>query len=583
VTHVVDAGFSLGKEMGFGLSMRFIFVGMFLVWLVALMALIPGDPVEHDGAFLHLQLEGEILEAPSSDPLVAIRGGSPLTLWEINQAIVKASQDDRVGGLVLEVGTPLMSQAQIEEFGSHLEIFRQTGKPIRAHLRSVGFGGDRYFALAALADTINLVPSGQVNLLGTRLEIPFFKGLFDKLKVGVFMEKRKEFKAGAEQFMRKDLSPKAKESLVELVNEIESNLVELIAKRRSSTEKIVRRWLATGPHNARKALADGMVDTLSYRDQFYSALQKETQLDEPLVAFDRYARFQTKESGKVTMAFITGEGAISYNEDPGGFSGPSFSARQIMRAFSKARESEVKGVLFRVNSPGGGYLPSDLVRREVQKTRESGIPVVVSMGSYAASGGYFVSMAADHIVAHPSTITGSIGVYGGKVAMRDFFEHWLGLSFDTYSTTAVAGTYSSLDPPNITEQKFFERFLDDTYEDFVQKAASDRKQSFDVLEKVARGRVWTGEDALKHGLVDSLGGMSDALEVLRGLAKLKPDDTIELRQFPPAKSPVELLQDFVGQSTAALPPLSSRLRAYIRWLDEQDATLMLPWGLLWQP
>ncbi len=517
-------------------------------------------------ALVHIRLQGELREVPDPDLLALLEGRPSPTLMTVLEAIGRAATDERVDGVVLELRDPVLGLAQLFEIEAAMAKLRAAGKRSWAYLDTAGefSKGDLTYALAVTADRVVLSPPGDVNLVGLSSQIPFVAETLTRLRLPLHVGKRHEYKNAADTFTETAMSPAQREATVALVDDLQAQLVAHLAARRKVEPSVVEGWLRDGPHLGAQAAERGLVDELRYWDELVAEWKKEHDDDERLVTLGRYAAVDDLWDDGAEVALIVGAGSVVRDgADPG----EEIGAYQLGEAFAAAREAEVEAVLFRVNSPGGSYVASDLIRREVEATRAAGIPVVVWMGDVAASGGYFVAMNADRIVAQPATITGSIGVFVIKPATRQFWQHWLGVRFDGYRGAPRADFFATLDLPDPADQARIDAFLDRIYDDFVGKAAAGRGLPREAVAAVAKGRVWTGNAAREAKLVDELGGLDAALAAVRAAAELDADAELQLIPFPKPKSPLAQLLELGGQGVA----LADRLAALTRLEAELGA------------
>ncbi|MGA9525738.1 MAG: signal peptide peptidase SppA, partial [Myxococcaceae bacterium] len=461
-------------------------------------------------------------------------------------------QDDRVKGLVARISTGPGSMAAAQELRDAVKAFREKGKKAIAYSDSFGefTGGSAAYYLAAAFDEVYLQPSGDVGLIGIAAETPFAKNAFEKLGVVPQMGKRHEYKNAVNTFTETGFDAWHREATEKYLGSLHAQLVKGIAEDRGLEETQVRSLIDSGPHAGQAALDAKLVDGLAYRDEVYAQVKEGWGADAELLYLHKYLARAGRPNldGDKTIALIYGVGQVMRGEsdfDP--LSGEStLGSDSVAAAFRKAvDDDDVKAIVFRVDSPGGSYVASDTVRREVQRAREQGKPVVVTMGNLAASGGYFVSLDADRIVAQPGTLTGSIGVYAGKFVTRDFWEK-LGVNWETVAVGQNAALFSTDSEFTPEQHRKLESELDRIYGDFTAKAAAGRKLPLEKLQAVAKGRVWTGADAKELGLVDELGGFPKALELAKELAKIGTDEKVRIELFPRPKSPVELLLAAIG-------------------------------------
>jgi protease-4 len=490
---------------------------------------------------LRLNLQGEVRDGPPPQKLFGGRRG--LNLRAMVEGLEAAASDDRVAGLAVYMGGPRLSVATAQEIRMAVEDFRASGKFAVLFTEDLGGigGGTMQYYLASGFDEIWLQPSGGVGLIGMAIEVPFARGLLDKLEVEPRFGQRKEYKSAVESLTRSSLSEPARENLQALLDSLFGQAVAGIAAGRQIGDAEFRDIVDNGPYLAREALDLGLVDRLAYWDEFIADAKERSGEDAEEVTMGRYLSGIDRPNRTGTrIALIHGRGTIvSGSADEGAFEDPGFRAHRIAKAISEAVENdEIEAILFRIDSPGGSYIASDIVWREIRRASEAGKPVVASMGGTAASGGYFVAMPADRIVAQPGTVTGSIGVYGGKVVTARLWER-LGITWEGLYAGDRAAMWSMVrDFPPGAEARFA-ALLDFIYEDFTAKAMEDRAMDADQIDAVARGRVWSGEDALAQGLVDAVGGYPTAIAELRGLLELEPDAPVNLVPMPRRLSPFE--------------------------------------------
>lgn len=527
---------------------------------------------------LRLNLEGVLHDGPRLQTLFAVDKGP--NLRGIVEGLQVAATDDRVEGLAVYLGRPRFSIAAAQELRAAIDDFRASGKFAAIFTEDLGGlgGGTMQYYLASGFDEIWVQPSGGVGLIGMAIEVPFARGLLDKLEIEPRFGQRKEYKSAVESVTRTSLSDPARANLQDLLDSLYGQAVAGIAAGRGIAEAEVRNLVNNGPYLGREALELDLVDRLGYWDEFKDEAKAKAGKGAEEVFMGRYlAGIERPNRRGTKVALIHGRGTIvSGSADDDLFEEPGFGAHRIAGAIADAVEDdEIEAILFRVDSPGGSYIASDIVWREIRRAREAGKPVVASMGGTAASGGYFVAMPADRVVAMPGTVTGSIGVYGGKVVTAKFWEK-LGVTWDGLQAGDRAAMWSFVQdfPPGSEER--FAAMLDFIYEDFTTKAMEDRTLNAEQVDAVARGRVWTGEDALARGLVDAVGGYRTALAELRGLLGVAADAPLQLVQMPPPVDPIERLLKALdgGASTPSLAALFGADEGGI--LDEAAQELGLP-------
>lgn len=545
---------------------------------------------------LRVTIDGQIPDGRIRPSLLV--GDLGPTMREYVLGLQTAAEDDRVVGVAAYLGAASLNTAQAQELRDSIAKLRAAGKFVHVFsddLGGIGGGTARYYAASAF-DEIWLQPSGGVGLIGLAMEMPFVQGALEKLEVETRFGSRHEYKSAVEVFTRDRLSPPARENLQALLDSLFDQMATGIAERRGLSKEAVRALVDRGPYLAEEALAEGLVDRLGYFDEYMDAALELAGDEAEEVPFRRYlSGIEGPDEDAPKVALIYGRGTITAGnaDDDGLFDEPGFEAYTVADAISDAIEDEdIEAILFRVDSPGGSYVASDIVWREVARARDSGKPVVVSMAGTAASGGYFVSMAATSIVAQPGTITGSIGVYGGKVVSRKFWED-LGITWDGLHVGKRAAMWSFIqDFPPGAEQRFAE-MLDFIYRDFTGKAMADRGLDEAQIDAVARGRVWTGQDALEAGLVDALGGYAVAMDRIRESLDLDPEGELNLVIWPRQRDPFDRLLAALGggspfSEVSSLlgrggDPVAGLLRRDLAPVAENLSLLRPPAGVLQLP
>ena len=546
--------------LGFGLAM----------WLVSRVTESGLTPMTMPSQMvLTLDLDRGFRQSAQVGPLERLTQGKEYALPDVVLSIRQASADPKVKALLANLGSSPGGMAQVQEVRDAVAAFRAAGKPAFLFSEMLGDeSGTLAYYLASAFDHIWLQPSGEVALQGFAAQSPYLRGLFDWLGVNPQFAGRWEYKSAIEMFTEKGMSGPHRENTNALINAWSDQVVQGIAQSRHLDPRQVQALLGKGPFLASEALSAGLVDQLGYRDQVESEVGDVTHEAE-LVDLDDY--IHTHKTQGVAIAVITGQGEIHRggSGDGLGAKDQGFASDDIAGAFRAAVDDpEIKAILFRVDSPGGDYTASDTVWREVVRARQAGKPVVVSMGDVAASGGYFVGMAADRVIAEPGTITGSIGVFTGKFVVKDVWAK-LGITWDGINKGDNAAMWSVNQPFTPAQWDRVNRMLDDIYRDFTTKAVSGRHIPADRMDQLARGRVWSGSDALRLGLVDQLGGFDTALAVVRELLKLSPQAPLHLEALPKPKSPLEMLFGVLEQGSAdqmALRQLGVTARQLSPWL-----------------
>ena len=516
--------------------------------------------------------------------LFAANAESYLTLLRRLHA---AAGDPEVRGIVLKVGAAPFNFAQIEEIRGLVKEARDKHKPVVAYLDENG--SNAAYLLATGCDRIYLHPASELALVGLSAELQFFKGTLDLVGIDAQYSKRAEFKSAPEQWTNSRSSGPAREEMNALLDDLFATLTQGIATGRGKTVDEVTKLVDEGPFTAREALDHGLVDGLIYPDELEERLHETFPNGFTLKRHYAEAPDMTGWEPQRAIAVVTVDGAISTGESSSGglLGGKSTGSKTVVRALDQARQADsVKAVVLRVDSPGGSAFASDEIWRAVERVKEDGKPVIVSMGGYAASGGYYVASGADAIYALPSTVTGSIGVYSGKFNAQELFAK-LNVETEQFNRGRNASMYSMAKPFDEVEFAALDRLTGETYRQFKDRVQAGRHLSADQVETVARGRVWSGTDAAERGLVDAFGGFFDAVDRARSEAGMRDGAPFALVAYDPSGAgdggdlPARLIKAAVRRSVAAPPPLPGELEAFwdLRLLRDERIFAMMPYHL----
>jgi protease-4 len=491
---------------------------------------------------LELDLSRGVVETPSATPLRAVGARPVPALQGLLAALRQAERDRHVVGLVAHVGQRPISLALSSELRDAVTRFRRSGKPAVAWTESFGeLGtGNVGYHLATAFDEIWLQPSGDVGLTGVVARAVFLRDALDRLGVEPQLGQRHEYKTAADTFLRSSMSDAGREMAHRLAESATETIVADVAAARELDPAAVRAIVDRAPLTANEALESGLVDRLGYRDEVYASLR--SRLGETrLLYLERYGR-RSERRGMVrrtltarnrpVVALVSAAGPIHLGRAASfPWGGPNTGSDTLGSALrAVGRDPSVRAVVLRVDSPGGSYVASDAIRREVLELRAAGRPVIASMATVAGSGGYYIAMPCDVVVASPATLTGSIGVLAGKQVIRDALGR-AGVGVESEAVGAHAEMFSSQRAFTEEEWDRLQRWLDEVYADFTSKAAADRGMPVEELRDVARGRVWTGADAVARGLVDRLGGLDEAVDIACERAGLRRDE-VDVRALP---------------------------------------------------
>lgn len=558
----------------------FVVVGILVGGLVAVAFMVRMSQQPARGSVLEMVLEGEVPDYVPVDGLARIFGGDQLTMRDYVEALRLARDDSRINGLLVTIDGPEVGTGKLQELRDAIADFQRGGKWAVAYLETAGefSPGNRDYYLATACGRIWLAPPGDINLIGIRAEVPFIRGTLEKLDIVPDFDHIGKYKNAMNTITEKVMNEPHREAMDALVSSVFGQVKRGIAAGRKITEDDVLALVDRGPYIGPKALEAKLVDALGYRDEMEKHLKEENGDSLPLVKVGKYLKAGRFFNSGPKVALIYGLGGVARGEnDANPMTGEmTMGSTTTAAAIKQAREdASIKAIVFRVDSPGGSYVASDVIHHEVLLTK--GVkPFVVSMGDVAGSGGYFVSMAADKIVAEPATITASIGVVAGKLITTGFWDK-IGITFDAVQRGRHATFFSSGSKYSPEERALFQEWLDRIYKDFVTKVAQGRNKTYDEIHAVAQGRIWSGEDALRLGLIDELGGLTTAIGRALEMARLPPERRVQLVVLPEKKN---LLFEILGGEGVRSPFAS--LRGQVRKLIEEGPS-PLPDGVLSMP
>ncbi len=485
-------------------------------------------------AVITIRLAGPIYEEPRRTPFDQLLRPRVLTLDDLRYALESAASDRAVRAVIVEIAGLEAGMATAHELSRLLAAVRAAGKRVIALLAG-DTAGVREYLVAAGAGEIVATPDIALMMLGVAAGNVFLKGAFDKFDVQVQALQWKEYKGAAEMFMREGMSPELRESLEAIVADWQEILVGAISQSRGLAPERARELVAAGFLSARAAVEARLADREGYAEDFRAEFDPAGKM-KPFVSLGRYVRHAeyVRERGRrARIALVHGTGPVIGSDAPlaGEFISPRTTASQIDRA---SRDERVRAIVFRVNSPGGSAVGSDLVWRAVREAQGRGKPVVVSMGDVAGSGGYYVAMGADAIVAEPATITGSIGVVHVKLSLGRLLAG-LGVRFEYAKSAEISDALSIARAMTEPELAQLNEAVGRIYANFTAKVAQGRRLNAEQVESIARGRVWSGVAAKEHGLIDELGGLGRAVQLARELARIAPHERHELMAYAPER------------------------------------------------
>jgi protease-4 len=552
-----------------------VLVGVIVVVLgLAILGLVVGkifsnkQPVVAGNSLLVLAIDGDVPEAaPVAIPIPFIESQAMPTVRDFWAALHEAATDDRIKAVVLQPRNLSIGWGKLQELQEEISLFKRSGKPVYALLQSPG---SREYYLASSADKIYVSPDDMVNVKGFAAETIYVKSALDKLGVNVQVDHIGAYKDAGDMFTRTSMTPETRQVLNEMLDQIYGDFAARVAQGRHKTPDEVRALVDGGPYIASQAKANGMIDQLGYEDQVYADLKTRLKLgDLKKIDIREYSKAVPGKGDRI--AVIVGQGDIVRNAPEAQFgSDTALSAASMRKVIRQVRDdNSIRGVIVRVDSPGGDSVASDEILHEL-KLLSRVKPMVISMSDVAASGGYFMSMTGDPVIAYPDTITGSIGVLYIRPSAHDLFTK-IGLQEDMVTRGKFADIDSLYNPLSDPEIQKLHGSIEATYISFVSKVAAARRRNYNQIDPLAQGRVWMGTQARQNGLVDELGGFDRAISLIRQRAKLTPTGDTNLIVYPIKRSLVEILTNS-SPDTAAEAAAEAKIRRVLPGLPS-EATL----------
>ena len=569
------------------------------LWLIAMVimivAVIGAKGRVPDKTILEANFEQALPEYIPDSPAAKFLMKQQATVKDVVDAIDRGAEDDRVVGMVAKIGAAPLGMAKTQELRDAVARFRSHKKFAIAYAETFGeFGpGNGAYYLATSFDQIYLQPSGDIGLTGVILESPFIKGTLSKLGLTFKGDHRYEYKNALNFYTETKYTAPHKEAMTAIMNSWFNQMKDGICQARQIAPDKFQAIVDAGPYLGKEAVDAKLVDGVAYRDEVYNQAKARAGDRAQFLYLDKYLdrAGHPHERGKA-IALIYGVGGVTrgksdYDPTQGSVNMGSDTVAGAIRA--AAQDKDIKAILFRVDSPGGSYVASDTIWREVVNARKAGKPVIVSMGDLAGSGGYFVAMAADKIVAQPGTITASIGVLGGKMLTSGMWDK-VGVTWDEVHQGNNATMFTGTHDYSPAEKARFESWLDRVYVDFTGKVADGRKLPKEKVLQIAKGRIWSGQDAKNLGLVDELGGFDTALRLARQAAKIGDTEEVKLVLYPRPKTFLQTLlqrggadnsdREAVGQTLAKIletvQPIARELDAVGINRKDQDDVLKMP-------
>ena len=572
------------KNFLIGLVLGVLFCGLILLVLVFAAVRFAGSFANRpasvaDGSTLVLDLEGDVPERlPAQIPIPLLQSQTALSLEQVWDMFHRAAADSRIRGVLFEPRGLDIGWGKMEEIHDDIVQFRKSGKPVITYLRGPTA---REYYLAAATDKIFISPEDSLDLKGLAAESLFFKQTLDKLGVNAEVIHAGKYKDAGDMLTRTSMTPETREQLNAILDQYYGNLIATVAEGRKKQPDAVRALIDDGPFLAKDAVSDGLIDSLGYEDQAVGEMQSRLKQSElKRISANAYVKGQNSvTAGGRRVALIVGQGMITAgtgNEtaDDEGFTGTGF----IKLLKQVENDSSIQGVIMRIDSPGGDAVASDDILHEARNLSKKK-PLVISMGDEAASGGYYVASTGDPIIAYPNTLTGSIGVIFAKFTLHGLFDK-VGVDEQLLTRGRYADIDSEYQPLSDAARQKLSGQIDAFYQAFVGNVADGRKKPYDQIEPLAQGRVWTGAAAKGNGLVDQLGGLDRAVEVLKQQAHMSPSERVTLVPYPGRRSIFELLfsrTDPTAEVQMRLEKIVGKLP--LQALSERGFLKMMPYSI----
>jgi protease-4 len=524
--------------------------------IVLLYLLVSRGPSVPASATLVLRPGGELQEIVPDDVVGQVFGRDSTTVRAFVDSLDKAKRDPRIRSVLLMPSSlSLPYWGKVQELRDALLDFRTSGKTVIAFLE---YGGDREYYLASAADRVYLMPTSPLDLTGVASYEIFLRGTLDKIGAVPDFLHIGDYKTAVNQMTETGFTPAHREMSESLNRDQFEQLVRGVAESRNKTEDEVRALIDQGPFLPEEALRLGLVDDLAYEDQLDDRAPelRDGEREARRIEGREYRRVRPESVGfrprsRIAVLYVVGtivSGRSAF--DP--INGPVVGSDTVVEQIRQVREDDsIRAIVLRVDSPGGSSIASDVIWRELMITREDdpSRPLVTSMSDLAASGGYYIGMAGDVIVAQPATLTGSIGIYTGKIALGGAMDK-IGVTTETVQSGANADMYSPFEPFSPAHRARLQEYMQGFYDNFVEKAAASRRTTPEQMEALAQGRVWTGRQARERGLVDALGGLDTAVRIAKQRANIDADEDVELVVYPPRRSLYEALTEQFGAGSA---------------------------------
>jgi len=519
----------------FGALILVAIIGIAILWS----ALRRGEPSIRDNSVLTLRVAGSLPDYSPDDPFKRFFGGPDQSLTGLVMQFKKAKVDKRIKAVLLDIDMSGAGWGKAEEIRDAIKDYRTSGKPVYAFIE---LGLNKEYYIATACDKIYVPPPGELFINGLAADVMFFRGSLDKLGVYPDIYQIGKYKSAGDMFTQKQMTDAHREYINSMLDDLFNRFVQTIAQDRHKSPDEVKTLIDNAPYNGGQAKAAGLIDEVAYHDdvekQIKATLGYKDSDNLRVASAGDYRKITQESLGlnkgeKIAIVYASGD-IVSGSSTFGSSGEETIGSDSLAKVLKEVRDdNSIKAVVLRIDSPGGSGLASDIIWKAVELVKEKK-PVVVSMSDVAASGGYYIATGANKIVAQPSTITGSIGVVGGKPVVKGFYD-WLGITNEYVMRGTNAGMFRESEKFSDSERKKFQEFLQSTYDDFITKVGKGRGKDKTYIDSIGQGRVWTGRQGKEKGLVDEYGGLDRAIEIAKQLANIPADKGVQriIRPQPP--------------------------------------------------
>ncbi len=553
---------------------------LFLSIFLFITALTNTDPVVEDNSYLYLPISGTLPEYIAPNPFAELMGNWTLDLKKIRENLEKAAVDERINGVILNLGYIRAGYAKINELQHYIEEYKKSNKKIYAFL---DFGSTKEYLLATSCDSIFMPESGNLFITGHGAGVTFYKGLFEKIGIQADFVHVGEFKDAPESYTESKMTSSQKLVLNNILDQFYENTINIISQKRNLASTKVNYLIQNiSGFNGNDALQEGLIDAIYYKEDVVELLNYQDEAPNLLSAYT-YSSVPISSLGirtKSKIAVVHVSGTISAGNDVndpilGKLAGSSTIVKNIKNA---ANSNSTKAIILRINSPGGSAIASDEIWKAVKEAVKIK-PVVASVSDYGASGGYYIAMAADTIINNPLSLIGSIGIFAGKFSLENLYKK-VGLGYELILRGKNAALFSTYSLWSKSERAIIQRLIDDFYKNFVTKVAESRNMTYKEVDNISQGRVWSGKQGVQNGLSDSTGTFYDALKFAKKMAGIEESESVRLSYYPREKDFITEFYNLISINNNKLQFLKESKSVFISRFQNMPLTLM-PFVIEW--